>query len=273
MATALATRTPMSIEAQAKSLQQSLTESLQKFFEELPELAMYTAQSDALVAQAESIKVFARDLKGVVSVFDPEAYSEAAQQIKAITAVLEGVEEIIHPYTQQAYKLHRTLTALEAQYKGAGEREMTRLKQEMSAFAIEEGRRRKEIEQRIAEEHRQAEQNRLLAEAAIVEREGRPAEAAAIFEEAIAVQAAATVIPRMVPEVSGTSQRSVWTFNEAEINMETLNREFVVPDLKKIGAVVRSMKRQAERLLGGKEVDGKWVPAVKVIESKTTVVK
>jgi hypothetical protein len=263
----------MSIEAQAKSLQQSLTDSLAKFFEELPELGMYTAQAEALVAQSESIKVFARGLRGEVSVFDPVAYTEAAQQIKAIMAVIEGVEEIIHPYTQQAFKLHRTLTALESQYKAAGEREMTRLKGEMSAFAIEEQRRRREAEAAIAEQHRQQEQNRLLAEAAMAQEDGKTAEANAIFEEAIAVQALATVIPRMVPEVSGTSQRSVWTFDDTKIDMETLNREFLIPDLKKIGAVVRSMKKQAERLLGGKMVGDKWVPAVRVIESKTTVVK
>lgn len=262
----------MSIEAQAKSLQQSLTEALSKFFEELPELAMYTAQSEALVEQAGQIKVFARGLNGQVSVFDPAAYSEAAEQIKAIATVMDGIEEIIHPYTQQAYKLHRTLTALEASYKGQGEREMGRLKQEMSAFAMEEERRRKEAEAQIAEQHRQAEQNRLLAEAAIVEKDGRPEEAAVIFEEAMTVRAPATVIAKMTPDVSGTSQRSVWTFDD-KIDMETLNREFVVPDLKKIGAVVRSMKKQAERLLGGKMVEGKWVPAVRVIESKTTVVK
>jgi uncharacterized phage infection (PIP) family protein YhgE len=248
-------------------------DSLAKFFEELPELAMYTAQSAALVEQSESIKVFARGLNGQVSVFDPEAYTEAAQQIKAITAVLEGVEEIIHPYTQQAYKLHRTLTALESQYKGAGEREMQRLKSEMSAFAVEEGRRRREAEAQIAEAARQREQNRLLAEAAMAEKDGKGAEANAIFEEAMTVQAQATVIPKMVPEVSGTSQRSVWTFDETKIDMETLNREFVIPDVKRIGAVVRSMKKQAERLLGGKTVEGKWVPAVRVVESKTTVVK
>jgi hypothetical protein len=143
----------------------------------------------------------------------------------------------------------------------------------MSAFAVEEGRRRREEEARIAEEARRREQDRLLAEAAIVESEGRLEEAVGILDEAMGVQAPATVIPRMVPATAGVSQRTVWTFDEKSIDRETLNPDYLIPDLKAIAAAVKSWKGEAAKRLGGKTVDGRFVPAVKVYETKTTVVK
>lgn len=261
-ATMISAAPALTLVQQAETLKLDLTASLTEFFAQIPELTMIQAQSTALVEQAKTMKVT-----------DNDTYTAARDQIQALNSVDESFAEIINPYTKKAFALHRTLTGIEKGYRAAGEAETARLKREMSIYAQEQERKRKEEEQRIAEDSRKREQERLLAEATTLEAEGKTEAAAEVFEEAVSAPAPAVVLPSSMPTLSGTSQRAVWTFDAESIDKTTLNPQFLIADVKAIGQIVRSMKGQAERLLGGKMVDGKFVPAVKVFETKTTIVR
>jgi hypothetical protein len=258
----LAIQPELNIEQQAQSFQIAIREELTRLFSELPELAMMQAQATALVEQAQAMEVT-----------DAGAYSEARDQVLALKSVDECIAEIIHPYTEKAFKLHRTLTAIERNYREAGQAEAERLKRAMSAWSQAQEQARRAEELRLSEEARQREQNRLVAEAALAERDGRQGEAEYIFAEAMTVTAPPVVMPKATPILGGTSQRSVWKYEAETINKATLNPDFLTIDHKAIGAVVRTKKGQAARMLGGATVDGQFIPAVKVWEDKTTIIK
>lgn len=259
----------LTLNEQALAFKNDLAEHLDLFFAEMPELESITAQSTALVEQSTRIIVFQRDPVGNIAVCDPKSYEDAAEQIKALKAVDEQFLEIINPFVEKAYSLHKALTAIRNNYTAPGQREQERLKKEMSLFYQEQERQRREAEQREAEEARKCEQDRLMSEAQRLEAEGNKAQAELVLEEAVNVQAPAITIRSTVPSVSGTSQRSVWTFEVLDKN--GLKPEFLKVDEKAVGSLVRSMKGQAASLLTRPGLDTTKV--VKVWEDKTTIVK
>jgi len=255
--------TALTLTQQAQALQTDLKENLEQFFQQLPDVEFITNMNASLVKQSETIVVFRRE-GGEITVNDATAYKQADAQVKALKSVNEQFSEIIDPYVDKAFKLHRALTAIRKSYTQDAQTVITRLNSEMTAFYQESERLKREIAEREAEEARKREQERLLAEAAALADQGDKKASEEVLEEAVNVQAPAVVIQKTAPQVEGESYRSVWKF---EILDKTLLKpEFLIPDEKAIGAVVKSMHLGALTLLGKQG-------AVKVWEDKTRVVR
>lgn len=253
--------TSLTLQEQAVSLQVDLKAQIESFFASLPELTSLIAQGTALVEQSKAITVFRRDQAGKITVSDRDAFIEATEQVTALKSVVEQMEELYEPFSAALFKAHRTVTGLRAGNILEPNAEIKRLKLEREQYAAEEDRKARAKAQAEAEEARKAEEARLRAEAATAAAEGNTAQAEMILEEAVNVEAPPVVVQSTVPVAQGLSFRSSW---EYVIDDPTkLKAEFIQPKVKEIGALVRSMHKSAETLVGA--------GAITVIERKIPV--
>ena len=163
------------------------------------------------------------------------------------------------PMKSLAYKLHRTICEREGGVLALLDHPDARVVIAMQAFKAAEDVRRREAEQRLAEERRAEEQARLAAEAAAIE-SSEPALAAAILEEALGVPMPTVVLPDQVKAV--VSFRKVWKWryvgNDKARAMALLPREWLQPNETAIGARVRSSEGTAK--IPGVEVYSDDIP-------------
>jgi hypothetical protein len=160
--------------------------------------------------------------------------------LKGLKAILNEIDQTFNPVIDSAHKAHRE--ALEAKKKHAEpvlEAEQM-VKGKLVAWRDERERIRREEERRLAELARIAEQERLAREALAAEEAGDMAEAEAIMEEAVTVQAPVVTLPPAQPKVSGISTREVWKFRITDVSK--IPACYMIPDETKIGGVVRAMK-------------------------------
>ena len=233
--------TALTIQSQITSLQADIKTSLESFFASLPEMETNAAMSVALVLQSKAI---------VVGRLDPDDknYRAATDQVQALRLVGEEINGLMDPFIKKLFEAHRTATGIRKSYLEPIESEVKRLKVEREAWAAEQERQRREAAQRAQEEARQREEARLIEEARQAAAQGNAAEAEAILEEAVTVEAAPVVLPSTVPQVAGTSFRTAWEFRI--LDRTKLKDEFVKVDEVAIGKVVRSMHKSAETLCG-----------------------
>lgn len=229
--------TAITIQSQVTDLQRDIKTSLEQFFASLPDMESNIAMSTALVEQSKAI-----------TVRDAEGYVAATEHVSTLKTVGDEIAELMDPFIKRLYEAHRTATAIRKRYLEPIDGEVKRLKREREDFAAEEERRRREAAQKAQEEARQREEARLVEEARQAAAEGNTAEAEAILEAATTVEAPAVILPSTVPVVEGTSFRTVWEW--AIEDATKLKAEFIQPKEKEIGALVRSMHKAAESVVG-----------------------
>lgn len=242
--------TAITLESQALSLQVDLKAQLEAFFAAMPELNSAVNMSTALVEQSKAIKVT-----------DNDTYVSATEQVQALNSVVETIEELYKPFADALYKAHRTVTGLRSGNLKAAEAEVKRLKLEREQYAAEQERQRREAAAKAQQEAYEREQARLIEEARQAAAAGDSVTAEAILEEAVTVEVAPVVLPSTVPQVQGQSFRSVWEWELKDVTK--LKPEFLTPKEKEIGALVRSMHKTAETLVG--------VGAITVTERKIVI--
>jgi hypothetical protein len=253
--------TAITLQTQAEVLQLDIAASIEQIFDLMPELTTNCAMRDALVTQAKEITVFKRDNTGKIVVADADAYVAATEQVAALRSVAEDIGEILDPYADRLFKLHRAVTSYRAKVLAPIEGEQKRLKGEREQFAAEEERKRREAAQKAQQEAYEREQARLIEEARQAAAAGQSEAAEAILEEAVNVEVAPVVLPSTVPQVSGTSFRTAWEWEL--VDHAKLKKEFVKIDEVAIGKLVRAMHKSAEVLVG----DG----AIRVWDRQTIV--
>jgi hypothetical protein len=240
----------LTITEQAVSLQTDIKGQLEAFFANLPELTVAVNMIDVLTVQAKAIKVT-----------DGKSYTDATEQVQALNSSVEDIEDLYKPFADALYRAHRTVTGLRATNLAGATAEVKRLKFEREEFAREQERQRKEAALKAQQEATEREQARLVEEARQEAAKGNVAAAEAILVEATEVEVAPVVLPSTTPQIAGTSFRSQWDWTLVDINK--LKPEFLTPKDKEIGAIVRSMHKTAETLVG--------IGAISVIERKIVV--
>lgn len=253
--------TEITLQTQAQVLTMDLVSSIEQIFDSLTDLNMSRNMSNVLVEQSKAITVFKRDNTGKITVSDAAAYVQATEQVAALKSVAEDIGEILDPYADRLFKLHRAVTGYRAKVLAPIDTEQKRLKFEREQFAAEDERKKRQAEQKAQAEAQEREQARLIEEARQVAAQGNAEAAEAILEEAVNVEAAPVVLPSTVPQMQGTSFRSKWEWEL--VDATKLKAEFIQPKDKEIGAVVRSMHKTAEQLVGA--------GAIRVWESKIIV--
>jgi hypothetical protein len=200
-----------------------------------------------------------------IRVADAGTYELAAERLKGLRALgrkieafFDGTKDNPGP-AAQAHALWKKLTGQRGEAIRPIEAECTRLTVEMSRWKAEQDRLAREEAARRSREEQELARSVALEEAATLEAQGMPEEAAAVVEQAIAAPAPVVHIVPAAPKVDGVSHRENWKFEVIDAN--AIPREYLSIDEKKLGAVVRALK-------GSTRIAG-----IRVYPEQTTVVR
>lgn len=218
------------------------------------------------------------DQAKAVKVFDSATYTAAGVLWKSIGDMIKEVKETFDPICDATHKAHDAATKKRSKYLDPLTAAYKSVKGLMSAYdqqqeairqaeqrRLEEIARKEEAERRRVElerleAERKAEAERLLEAAAAAEKAGNNDQAEELVSEAIIVNSDAVmeaaaiqaepvyvppvVIPRAVPKMAGGPvYRTVTKFRID--NAALIPRQYLVPDMVKIGGVVRALKQAA----------------------------
>ena len=226
-----------------------------------------------------------------IVISDQPTYDMAGQMLLRVESIRRGIVEHYAPLKQSAHETHRRICAVEADAL-APVVEAVRILRTSTAKYQAECREREEAERRrVAEEARRKEeeirrqQAAALREQQRIEEEARmkaaiEAEASGAGPEVVyaildtepsvttaemlaALEQPVSVAPEpvtpQIQRVAGVGLRDNWKFEVTDPNK--VPREYLIIDEKKIGAVVRAMKLQAN------------IPGVRVYNEPTTTMR
>ena len=201
------------------------------------------------------------DTAKTVKVVDPETYTAAGFIWKSLKDMMKEVDEAWDKNIKLWHEGHKNALADKARYYQPLDTASRTVKKLMSDYNLAQERIRIAEQRRLEEIALKAEEERLLQEAIVTEAEARASgaskeeaaqEAAAIIEKPVYVPP--IIIPKEVPKVMGMSFRIIWKFRI--IDVAKIPREYLEPDMVKIGGVVRSLKGQTN------------IPGIRVYEEK-----
>jgi glycyl-tRNA synthetase beta subunit len=182
---------------------------------------------------------------GMVKIEDAKSYEVAGFLWKTIGEVMKEVDETFDPIISATHKAHTQACDQKKKYYVPLDKAKRDVKGLMSNYEQEQERVRLAEQKRLEEIARKEEEERRLLEAIEAEEEakanGATAQEAAQEAEAIISEPVYTppvVLPKSTPKVSGLSFRTIWKFRIKDINV--IPRQYMIPDEKAIGAVVRS---------------------------------
>jgi hypothetical protein len=195
-----------------------------------------------LTQEAEQTQTQALDLAtqaGNVRVIDSQTYVAAGEWWTRIKLLREKVAETFDPLIEAAHKTHKLILGKKKEIDLPLEAGQRRIKGLMEEYDRDQQAKARREEQRLTEEARKAQEDRVLEAAVQAEKSGDLAQANLIIETP--VQAPAVVIPRDVPKLeNGPVFRTVW--KARIINANLIPREYLVPDQKKLDGTARTMK-------------------------------
>ncbi len=199
----------------------------------------------------------------------PEKYRTGADDVRAIKAKAKILEETKMSLTRPIEEGKKKIIALFKKPLDFLKQAEASVKKAMVLWDTEQEKKRLAEERRLAEIQRQeAERLRQQAakEAARAEslktekaKSNAKAQAEKLQAEAVAVTAIAPVVESNAVEVSGISKRKNWKFRI--INANDIPREYLIPDEKYIGQIVRASK-------GKKEIPGIEIYPEDIITSR-----
>ena len=187
------------------------------------------------------------DQSKAIKIIDSETYIKAGTILTTIKDMIKEVESTFTPICEAAFMAHRKaiekrdglLNPLKDVSRG--------IKRAMSSYDLVKEQRRREEQKKLEEIARREEEERKLREAIEAEEAGEKEIAEEILKEEIFVPP--VVLLKETPKVKGVSFRTIWDFEI--INASLIPRQFLSPDLVKIGGVVRSLK-EATQIAGVK---------------------
>ena len=165
----------------------------------------------------------------------PEDYLFAGEFLRSLKDQRRSIQEWFKPLKEKADQAHKAIIRKEKEALKPLEEAEALIAPAMLAWKREEERKAEEEARRIREEARKREEEIRLAEAIQAEREGYKEEAQAILEEPIDIPV--VTVQTRTPKIAGLAERTTWTFRV--VNEDLIPREYLMPNLNKIGAVVR----------------------------------
>jgi len=191
------------------------------------------------------------DQAKAVKVTDAETYTAAGSLWKAIGEMIKEVKDTFDPICEAQHLAHKKAVEKRAKYLDPLTAAQKSVKQLMSSYDLEQEKIRQAEQRRLEEIARKQAEEQALLDAIAAEEEAKrngatkeeaAQESAAIMEEPIFV--APVVIPKAVPKMQGGPvYRTVTKFRI--VNEAIIPRQYLVPDMVKIGGVVRALKNQA----------------------------
>lgn len=209
-------------------------------------LALPSAETERVAGEARGLTARASALQ----VTDAGSYGAAAELRRACRGVLGAIGAVYRPLAKTLHEAHGHILAQERAQMAPVEAADRQLAARMLAWqdaeerrAREERRRLEELAREEAEAARREAETQALEDAAALERGGCHEAAAEVLEDAASqppAEAPCIVVMSSVPKVIGISQRETWRFEVTDAAV--IPREYLIPDEKRIGGVVRAMK-------------------------------
>lgn len=181
----------------------------------------------------------------------------ASDLISQAKRYIAGINTIMDPIVAAAHDTHKKATTARSMLVSPYKSESDRLLKLLNAFDSEQMRIERERQQAEAARARAAIEENRLREAAAIEANAVAAESVGDIESAESLRNAADAIidkpiapvaiatpTQTMPKIHGQYSVPVWKF-EIE-NPDAVPREFMTPDLKKIGDYVRYQKESAK---------------------------
>jgi uncharacterized protein YdiU (UPF0061 family) len=178
-------------------------------------------------------------------VSNPDEYQGAGVFLKGVKVLLGKIAETFDPVIDQAHKAHKTACAAKKQYTEPLEAAERVVKSKMGTFISQEETKRREQEDRLRREAIERSQAAQLQAAVDAEERGEKDVAEAILDAR--PMAPIVKVDRSDLKVEGVSKVTIWRFRI--VNPKLIPREFLIPDEKAIGAVVRQ-SREATSIPG-----------------------
>lgn len=183
-----------------------------------------------------------------------EDYTTGAGYLREINGLRKEIGATFDPIIEQAHRAHKEAINQKKRHEEPLAQAERVIRGALAAYDAEQDRKKREEERRLQAEARKLEEERRLAEAVEAEQSGDQEQAEQII--AAPVYVAPVVLAKETPKVDGVSFRDVWKFDI--IDPDAVPREYLTPDEKKIGGVVRALKGAAK------------IPGVRVYSEKTT---
>lgn len=175
-------------------------------------------------------------------IIDNQTYERAAGILLTIKDIRKEIDATFDPIVKKAHEAHKEAVAQKKRVEAPLVEAEGILKPRIAAFHAEQERKRQQEENRLREEGRKREEEERLQAAIQAEQDGVHEEVEAILESPQFIPAA--VVPSSTPKVAGISMRKVWKFRI--VNPVAIPRQYLIPDEKAIGSVVRSLGERAK---------------------------
>jgi hypothetical protein len=195
---------------------------------------------------------------GDIAVRDASTFQQAGLFLRTVSGYIRKVGEVLDPIVESAHKAHKIAVDQRKKLLEPAQSAERIVKAEMARFEQADRQRVLEEQRRLDADRRRLEDEERLANATRLEAAGK-SEAA---ERALTAPVAAPVfVPPARPIVSaeGVSFRDNWDFEIEDAAL--LPREYLIPDEKKIRAVVKAHKGETK------------IPGVKVIHDRSAAVR
>ena len=216
--------------------------------------------SEAMPKDAITQDELEAEIKGTVEkskslvITNDDEFIEAQEFLKFAKTKAKKVKEWFKPMVKAAHEAHKEIKAKENEFLKPLEEVSTALSGKVGTYQAE--LEEKERKARAAKEKRLKEEaeKKQIEEAEELEAAGRTEEAEAKLEEP--TDFAPPPVPEK-PKVEGMSFRETWHFEIQ--NREQIPRDYMIPDEKKIGGIVRAAKNSIR------------IPGIRIYSKKTPV--
>lgn len=205
--------------------------------------------TEAAVQKALTVPQQAR----TVIVIDNETLLKANDVLLRIKDIRKEIDSAFDPIISKAFITHKEAVAQKKRAEAPLIEAEGYIKPQIANYIAEQERIRREKEEKLRQEALQAEEERKLQEAIQAEKEGNTEEAEAILQEETFIPP--PIVEKTTPKLEGTAIKENWKFRIADL--DKIPRIYMVPDLVKIGQIVRALKSKCN------------IPGIEVYPEKT----
>ena len=174
-----------------------------------------------------------------ITVITSDDYISASEFLKTLKLLQTKITAFIRPLVESAYKNWKLIKKKENTLLNPVINAENTIKLAMRKFQQEQERKRREEEIRLAELARK-EAERLQKRAEKASKKGQAEKAEALQQQALETEMMKPIVQSEVPKVAGIGSRESWKFRIVDIDL--IPREFMTPNLQRIGEVARTTK-------------------------------
>jgi len=194
------------------------------------------------VAELETKALSIPEQAKALTIVDAPSYEMAGGVLVQIKSLRAEVATVFDPIIDKAYEAHKTAIAQRKRVETPLIQAENYLKPLMAEYMTSQEKKRREEEAKAQDALRKKAEDEQLEKARQAEARGDHRKAEAILNQPVIPPP--VILPTQTPKINGVSFRKTWAF---KVDDETLiPREYLTPDLSKIGQVVRALKGQTK---------------------------